>query len=216
MRCRSDALRGTGDALYLPVEKFSRGGCWTQSNWLEVVNTRQRNIAATATLRDSFGSVIEQTTLNLAPLEQQHLNVGLLFGDVTSGYIEIAENKRGALQVQNTTYFHDCSTNSLQSAYLSPGQLPGGQTQISSYNRFLQINNVLSVFNTTPTPLDYQLDLDPAAQLFSQSYTLPVKQLHRYQLNDETIFNTLTESYGPIKSLLKLTASAPQISESAQ
>jgi len=139
-----DAKVGTGERQVIPITHRT-GGCWSQNNWVEVVNTRESSVSATIRFKDSDGLQIATSAVVLAPRSQYHFQASALLPLGVSGYAEVTGDATSSLLTQSLVYFHDCSRNQVQSAYASPGRIAGGSRLMGSFNTFLEMSSQVNL-----------------------------------------------------------------------
>ncbi len=195
------AKRGTGDRLFVPINNriADPGACWTQTNWVEIINAREKPVSAQVIFRDETGSEVGSTVVYLRELGQEHLNASALLNLGQIGQVEIIPSDAGSLIAQSNTYFHDCEENRTQTAYSSDAKIPGVPAQVGSFNRFYGMDNMLRIMNTTPEVVNYDLELIQSDNsLFEQHVISPYVTIEN-NLSDGARFQTNPNSYGPLK-----------------
>ena len=146
-----DARAGTSENIYVPITNKT-GDCWRQTNWVEIVNTREKAVTATVEFYNLNGAVLSTQEISLKSKEQQHLNAsGVLatLGNSSSGSIRVKGSDRGSIISQGLVYYHDCGSNLTQTAYATSARIPGRNVQSGTFNTFLGIKNQLSIVSTT-------------------------------------------------------------------
>lgn len=151
---------GTGASQYAPIENRT-GGCYSQTNWDEVVNTREKTVNATVTFRSSDGTIVGQTSIPLAPKSQYHFNASALLPKGTDGSVKVDSSDQGALLTQSLVYFHDCSQNSLQTAFAAQGRIAGRDLMSGTMNSFLGMKNELFVASASTNTVSATLNITP-------------------------------------------------------
>ena len=94
-------------------------------------------------------------------------------------------------------YFKSCTDNSLQSGYTKAALFPGRKTQYGSYNRFLDIQNDVQLFNPTDTRKSVTITVKRGTSTIkTKSYSLNAGQTRVVNLSNSQIFNTTADTYG--------------------
>lgn len=198
-----DARVGTSDHQFVPMSNL-RGGCWLQDNWVEVTNVRAAESIVDIRFRSETGQVIAQLpAIKLAAHAQEHFNSSAILdqlGKNTYGSVEIAPRDRGSVVVQSNFYYHDCEKNALQTAYSSRGQISGPSVQLGTFNRFLGMQNLMHIINTSSDNLDLGIELRNAEDdlLGQQLHSVGSYSCVNVDLSDGTVFNTSADSYGTV------------------
>ena len=191
--------KGTADAQYARISNEA-GACYSQSNWVEVANTRNKTVVANVTFRKRNGEVIASTEAELKPFSQFHFNASALLGAETSGSVEVVGDAPGSLIMQSLVYYHDCESNLTQTAYLAPGRIGGKSNQIGTFNRFLSIENLLTLVNVVPDDTGVNLKVNADNTLLAeQDNTIGSQSTLELNLNDEGTFFTTPNSYGTVE-----------------
>jgi hypothetical protein len=195
-----DAKPGSGEIQYVPISHRA-GACWSQSNWLELINVREKPISARVTFRDSSGSSIGSTTVFLKPFAQEHLNASALLGNGRIGQAEVIPSDVGGILAQSNVYFHDCEENRTQSAYSSVARIGGEATQMGSFNTYINMSNLLRVLNTANQTVNFNLEIenDGSSQMQSHAispYASVELGLRNQQLNVQQ--SLPADRYGPM------------------
>lgn len=189
---------GTGAAQYAPISN-EVGGCWSQTNWVEIVNVLQTPVTARLTFHGDDGSLIDSTSLPLAPHAQYHFPGSALLAKGARGSVKLTGSSANSLLMQSLVYFHDCESNLTQSAYLSPGRVGGRKNQMGSYNRFLGMSNWLVLLNTTNDNVDYTVMLRSFGAdvgSFGEELAADVSSFH--DLGNSEVYNTTQDTYGTV------------------
>ena len=174
-----DAKAGTGTSLYAPITNRSEN-CWRQTNWIEIVNTREIPVSATVDIYGRSGSLLNSLTVELQSKQQQHINAsGLLAAaDETAGSVKVEGIEPGSIISQSLVYYHDCTTNLTQTAYASSARIPARDAQLGTFNSFIGIKNQLTVIGTTSSVISANLEA---------SYYLPDNSLVENQYNAQLL-----------------------------
>ncbi|MCB0346329.1 MAG: carboxypeptidase regulatory-like domain-containing protein [Bdellovibrionales bacterium] len=189
-------IKGTAAKQYAAITNESEG-CNTAVNWVEVSNTLDESVIATATFRNAAGLDVGSTAITLSPKEQFHFNASAMLLANESGTVEVRGNKSGALIMQSVTYYHDCQNNLTQTAVASFGGIAGRSRQTGTYNRYIGIENKLNVFNVSSGSVDIDVNVYENGNLLSSvSDTLSSLNREIYDLNDEGVFQTSADTYG--------------------
>ncbi len=140
------AKSGKEEAQYTAITNDT-GACWSQTNWVEVVNTLNESATATIIFRDALGNTIDSDSMTLAPRAQYHFNGSAILAEsgAVRGSVAVVGDKADSLLVQSLIYYHDCKSNGVQTAYASVGKTPQGAVQIGSLNTNLDMTNILSL-----------------------------------------------------------------------
>ncbi|MCB0323395.1 MAG: hypothetical protein KDD69_07465 [Bdellovibrionales bacterium] len=193
------AKNPSGDAQFMPISNQS-GDCWTQTNWVEVVNTSSSTVNAELLFRDAAGLTFSTTTTTLAPRSQFHFNASMMLENKNSdvGVVRVSADTAESLIAQSVVYFHDCRRNLLQTAYNIQSNTPNDVPLIGSFNRFLAQENELRVYGVSGVNRTVELSLNSNTETISTS-TFPLSNfaVELFQLNDEQ-FATTEDTYGTI------------------
>jgi hypothetical protein len=150
---------GSGTPQYMPINN-QVGACYSQTNWVEVVNTREIPVTATLVFRGTDGIVrAAPTDLQLAAKSQYHFNAGALLDSGDVGSVSVLSSDQGALITQSLVYYHDCAENKVQTAYVSLGRLAGAAKQAGSINTFLGMKDELRVITTASQQIEVAAEL---------------------------------------------------------
>ena len=188
--------KGTADAQFARITNET-GACYSQSNWVEVANTRKTPVVAYVVFRKRNGEIIDTTDVEIKPLSQFHFNASAMVGDNVSGSVEVSSDVPGSLIMQSVVYYHDCETNLTQTAYLAPGRIGGKNEQVGTFNRFIDIKNLLTIVNVTPTSINANVRVRADNKtLAEQSNFLGSQVTLELNLNDEGAFFTSANTYG--------------------
>lgn len=141
-----EARAGTGATQFALISN-EVGGCFTQSNWFEVVNVRAVPVTASLAFRNESGSNVALSSVTLDPHAQFHFNAGALLPAGARGSVKLDSNLPGGLVAQSLVYYHDCSTNRVQTAYVIQARAAGQDIQVGSANSFLGMRNSLRMIN---------------------------------------------------------------------
>lgn len=185
-----DARAGTGSTQYAPISNLQgeSGRCYSQSNWLEVANTREIPVSAVVSFRDTAGQTLATSGVLLNPKSQYHFNASALLATGMAGSAEIASSDPAALIAQSLVYYHHCRENSLETAYSVQGRIPSQDLQQGSVNTYLQMENEIFILSTLPAPATVTATLRTFELNFSdQTTTVATEPYSRHDL-------TLTET----------------------
>ncbi len=194
-----EAKAGNGDKQYVPITNRS-GSCWLQTNWVEVMNVREKDVTATLIFRDDVGAEVARQTITYAPRAQFHFNASALLDKGKRGSVEISASDPASLITQSSVYFHDtCGSNLLQSAYASPGRIAGQDVQAGSFNTNINMKNELNVIATEQSSTTATIELRSQGQLLSTVQNLLGGfNASAFDLNNASVFNTTQNQYGTI------------------
>ncbi len=193
-----DARAGNGEKQFAPISNLV-GGCWSQTNWFEVVNVREKPVTATLVFRDGAAGKIESTTASFEPMTQYHFNASALLEKAERGSVEIKASDPGSIIAQSAVYFHDCAANLLQSAYASQARIPGQDVQAGTFNTFLGIKNILTLIGTTDEEIELTLEVRSLGELLSQqTHALNSFRALDFDVSNEALFGTEPDTYGTI------------------
>jgi len=194
-----DSKTGNGDKQYMRITNKT-GSCWLQTNWVEVMNVRDKAVTARVIFRDASGAMVGETPFNYAPRSQYHFNASALLPKDIDGSVEVSSSDPGALITQSLVYFHDtCGSNSLQTAYASPGRIAGQDVQAGSFNTNIQMKNQLNIIGTTAQATPVNVEVRADGQLLSQIVnSLGSLSTNALDLNNASIFGTRQNQYGTI------------------
>lgn len=193
-----DARAGNGDKQYALISN-DVGSCWSQTNWFEVINVREKPITAHLTFRGKDGEKIDQTSYLLDPMSQYHFNASALLDKGQNGTVILSASDPGSLIAQSSVYYHDCADNILQAGYSAPARIPGQDVQAGTVNTFLGMNNILTLISTTKDETALVLEVRSFGELLSeQEQTLDGYHGLGFDLNDANIFGTAPDIYGTL------------------
>lgn len=195
-----EARAGTGDVHYVTNTDI-QGECWSQINWIEVLNTRSKDVDVTLIFRNLNGQEVARFTENLGPLAQRHFNASPILRSVSSGFVEIQSGEIDAIITQSSVYVYNCAGDQFQTAFSSQGRIPGKIKVIGSYNNFLNQNSFLRIINTNTQDTDVMISLfdllgEERSEVIEQ---VASKFVRDYDLKDKSLFNTNPEEYGTIR-----------------
>ena len=196
----TEARIGTGSNQFLFTSAKS-SGCWVQTNWVEVVNTREVNVTATLTFRDADGNTVGTDSVTLLPRSQYHFNASALLPQNSFGSVKVSSSHLEGLYVQSAIYYHDtCGSGLLQTAYIAQGQIAPRDVVTGSYNTFIGITNQLRVVNISENNEDVTLKLSKlgAGEIFSGDQSLTPGQSLEVNLSDPGTFNTQSNEVGTV------------------
>jgi|GEM_PF-4193729 len=193
-----DARSGNGDRQFTPISNLT-GQCWSQSNWLEVINTRERSITANVQFRAPNGAPVSTSSIRLAPRAQFHFNASAFLDKDTNGSVQLTSSDPNSIVSQSNVYYHDCQDNLLQTAYASQARLPGRDKQAGSFNTFLGITNLVRVISTNELGGNFQLTLQSGGTiLFDQTQAINGANALQFNLSDFGTFNTAADRNGSL------------------
>ena len=194
-----DTRTGTGDTQFSIISNLE-GQCFTQTNWVEVINVTTSSVAAALTFYDEEGDLAGTTSVNLYPHSQYHFNGSALIDAGTYGSVHIASNTPSGLLSQSVVYIHECQSNDIQTAYALPAVAAGAYPIFGSYNRFLNMQNDLLVVNVGPLGRTIDMTLRSNGQtLYEDNFNVRDHAVARLDLNDETTYSTAADTYGTIE-----------------
>jgi len=175
------------------------GGCWSQSNWAEVTNVREKSVRANLNFRNDRGQVLQSTEVTISPRAQFHFNGGILLPAGTVGSLQLSSSDPGALLSQSAVYYHDCQANTLQSSYATPGRIAGQDVQSGTFNTNLAMKNLLRVTSTTEATLSYATTLRSFnGFLAEQTSQLTSLRTNSIDTSAASSFATPTDLYGTL------------------
>ena len=147
---------GSGGLQYMSISNEVGTGmsCYLQTNWVEVVNVREKPVTASLFLHSASGQTLPggQINVEIPPRSQYHYNASVFLPKGEVGSAVLASSDKGALMAQSLVYYHDCSANKLQTAYVSQGRIAGQDVQAGSINTFLGMSYKLRVIGTSSAP----------------------------------------------------------------
>ena len=170
-----DAKAGTGAPQYAPITNVTGGSgkCWTQTNWVEVVNVKNTTVTASLVFRDDSGTEIGRTAVALEPLSQYHFNGSALLPKDRRGSVQVVGDVADSLLVQSLVYIQDCAANQLQTAYASTARSLTSPVQFGSVNTFLGMTNRIGIIGLTSDTATVDLAVRPFdGSLYSKQVTL--------------------------------------------
>lgn len=193
-----DGRQGTGAAQYVNITN-ENGGCWSQSNWLEIANVRAEPVDAHVSFYSHTGILLGTTMLPVPARGQVHLNLSAAAGSWKRGLAEVASLDPGALVASSTVFFHDCNQNLVQTGYASGAKQPGKAAAVASYNTHIGMENTAVVASTAPGVIPVLLTT------FRSGYAISVQQLMLggYDVGKENlnagVYGTTADSYGMLE-----------------
>ncbi len=189
---------GNGETQYLIVSN-QKGGCWSQSNWVEVANVRNKTVVATLRFRDSDGVDIGETEVPLRPMGVQHVNASGMLPLGFNGSVTLSASDAGALVAESVVYFHDCEENEIQSAFSTPGRSAGYTYQTGSYNHFVDSNNHIRILNVSDDSTDVRLDIRGVDSSQAEHFqTLAPKGMLNINISNPNVVALPSDSYGTV------------------
>ena len=203
-----DGRAGTGDTQYM-VTSNETGTCYSQTNWVEVINVREKAVTASIIFRGTDGSVLSGGIAEqvIKPKAQFHFNAGAMLPKGKPGSVELVSSDPGALVAQSLVYYHDCTENKVQTAYVSQARIAGRDVQAGSINTFLGMEDQLRVVATSQTRTAVTAELrtfDAGAALITAQLELSNYNTNSIQTNGGQ-FTVQADRYGA----LTLRASEP-------
>ncbi len=198
-----DARAGNGSSQLVPISNLVGGGaqCFSQSNWVEVINVREVPVQAAIEFRRENGDVITDGGVILDPKSQFHFNASAFLDKNTRGVAEIRSNDLGALVVQSLVYFHHCSKNEIETGYAVQGRIPGQDVQQGAVNTSLGMSNELYLLAALSSPEDISVTLrtfEPGSVDQSTTYSLGARSLGILGLSGTGALTTPPETYGAL------------------
>lgn len=193
------AKGGSDDELVLPMVNQS-GTCFTQTNWIEVVNVANTSNTVDVSFRDKNGAVFSTTTLNLGPRSQFHLYASALLSGRGSdrGTVRLQGSASDSVIGESVVYYHDCRSNRLQTAYNVQADTPRSVPLSGSFNRFIGIENQLFVAGGLGVPRSVELTLRSGdSVVHDDTFSLSNFAATVLNLNDDS-FGTTADTYGLI------------------
>lgn len=193
-----DARSGNGDQQFVPIST-NTGTCWSQSSWVEVVNTREKPVNVKLRFRDSAGQIFQTSEATFAARSQFHYNGGILLAKNERASVELSANETAALLVQTLVYFNDCKTSKLQTAYASAGRIAGQDAQVGTFNSYLGIKSLLNIINGKVNNETLRVEVRSNGALLGEQ-DQGISSLGNMQLdmNNSTLFNTQPNQYGTV------------------
>ncbi len=193
-----DGRAGNGGRQFAAITNRV-GSCWSQTNWVEVINVREKNVTAKLTFRDDAGKTLGSTSEKIKPLSQKHFNASALLPKNVVGSVEISGDAPGSLIAQSAVYFHDCQVNALQSSYASAARIPGQDVMAGSVNTFLGMTNFLSMIGTNGSTSDFDITgMSFGEPLNPVSVQLSGRKTVVLNLNSESALDAKPNSYGTV------------------
>ena len=193
-----EARSGNGSAQYVNISN-QLGGCWSQTNWIEVVNVREKIVTANIDFRNAAGQSIAVDEISLSPMEQFHFNASAFVEKGAIGSAKITASDPAALVTQSAIYFHDCETDLLQTGYASIGRIPGRDVVAGTFNTFLQTQNLLSVIGAESDAAEFDLELRAGGtQIFGDTNSLLGTESISFNLSEQQVFATTEDSNGTV------------------
>lgn len=220
-----DARAGSGDQQFVPIsnevgsQNCSGGNLagnpsWVQSNWLELINVLSETVTVAVKFRTSGGEIVGETSATLSPHSQEHLNAASLLPAGSAGFAEINPDKENSVLAQSNVYYHDnCGANQLDTAYSSAAAITGTNEQIGSYNRFLNMQNFLTIINASNEAINANLQIMQGSRgkVGDAQVSLTPHMCTTLDLSDNSQFSTLSDTYGTMS--LETTANRKVIAE---
>lgn len=137
------ATTGAVRSVYAPISTVGIG-----ENYVEVANMLERETSVALKFVDTEGFTLAENMMLLPAYSQRHLStVGLLAGDVNSGYVAITPSEPNSIIAQSLFYHRENSNRSIQTAYASPAREIYGSKLYTTYNFYLGMNNLLRLMN---------------------------------------------------------------------
>ncbi len=195
-----DALSGNGSKHLAPLSNLV-GQCYSQTNWLEVTNVRERGVTANVQFRSNDGSTTTTSQIWLAPKSQFHFNASALMAKGSYGAAEVDGSEPGSLITQSLVYYHDCQANSLQTAYAVQARMVGQDIQQGGVNTFLGMEDqiyILSGRSSTATIKATLTSFDPSSTGGTTTFTLPPLASTLYAVPEIGALALPKERYGAV------------------
>lgn len=147
-----DALAATGAEKYIPT--FNRvGECFSQSNWVEVVNTSETPTPVTLTFRNGDSSLASQQSVTIPPKAQMHFSASAHLAKNSTGWVAVTPWAPESVISQGLVYYHDCRRNRLQTAFALPATEAHQNLLQGTFNQNLGIENIVSLINPNPATI---------------------------------------------------------------
>ncbi len=205
-----NAKEGVDSDQFVPIvnkESSTANSCFSQTNWLEVVNTTDQTVRADVQYYSSTGQTLDNSSTSIAPHAQAHFNASALLesSGKTSGVAKVSADVSDSLLVQSSVYFHHCEENRLETAYAVEGLLPKALPLTSSFNRFLTMSNELQTIATRTVNQTATVQLSSGGQSLSSTDSSFTKISLLEQVLNEA-FGTQPNTYG----VISLNSTAPQ------
>ena len=196
------AKEGIDSEQFVPIqnkESSTATSCYSQTNWLEVVNTTEDTVSASIDYFSSTGELLDSSSETIAPHAQLHFNASAVLesSGKTAGVARISADVSDSLLVQSSVYFHHCEENRLETAYAVEGLLPRTLPLTSSFNRFLSMENQLQTIATRTVSQTATLTLTSGGSELSSTDSQFTKVSLLEQVLDET-FGTQSNTYGVV------------------
>ena len=195
------ASSGAGATQFMPISNQS-GDCYKQSNWVEVLNVDTSTANFVLNFRKEDGTSVGSTNFALQAKEQFHFNADTLLDlkNGKHGMVSLEPVVGDKIVAQSVVYYHDCKSNVLQSAYNIAGKTPSSLSPfVSSFNRFLSMENELFILNASGTARTVGLTLRESGNtIHTSSFSIPFYGTTNKSLNAST-FGTSADTYGIIQ-----------------
>lgn len=195
------ASAGSGATQFMPISNQS-ADCYQQSNWVEVLNVDSSSANFVLNFRKEDGTSVGSTNFALQGKEQYHFNADTLL-DLKAGkfgMVSLEPVVGNKIVAQSVVYYHDCKSNNLQAAYNVSGIDPSTLSPyVSSFNRFLSMENELFVLNASGASRTIGLTLRESGNtIHTSSASIPLFGTINKSLN-ATTFGTSPDTYGIIQ-----------------
>lgn len=195
------ASGGSDSMRFMPISNQS-GDCWTQTNWVETLNVGTSSATFSLNFRKESGASVGSASYILQSKEQFHFDAStqLALKNGEFGMVSLEPETGAKIVSQSVVYYHDCKSNNLQSAYNVRGIAPSSISPfVSSFNRFLGMENELFILNTSGSARTVELTLRESGNtIHNSSSSIPLYGTSNQSLNEDT-FGTSPDTYGVIQ-----------------
>jgi hypothetical protein len=189
---------GTGANQYL-FNSNLRGGCWSQTNYLEIANTREKPVQMTVNFRNSTGSLLSSNTTTLNSRSQVQLDAARILPVGNTGSAEIFADAPDSIIANSAVTYFDCKDNTIQSAYATYAMIPGNASQNGYFNSFVGQRNNFNLLNTqsnSTNNLQYKVAF---TNLGLQLISLPSLFRGEFSVGTNSQITTPADIYGPVQ-----------------
>jgi hypothetical protein len=146
-----NAQAGNGRTQIIPISRQ-----FGEANWLELINARNATIPVTVKFYNNQG-LKTQASYSLAAFSQTHIGIGSsILADSERGYAEIIPDGNNSILAQSMNYYRNTS-GSIEGMFGLPSREALGSTFTGSFNLYLNMDNWLTLTNTSTSALTVYL-----------------------------------------------------------
>lgn len=184
---------GNGRSQIVPISRQ-----FSESNWLELINTRNITISVTVNFYLNLG-FIEQRIYNLAPFSQTHISIEepILIRN-ERGYAEIIPDGSHSILAQSMSYFKNDS-GSMEAMFGIPSKEAQGTAFNGSFNLYLLMKNWIALSNLTSSPISVTINTKSSAGSGTASVEIQAHRTVSIDVGASTQLLATQDNYGSVR-----------------